>query len=62
MNYKECTIEELVEHILSASCQAVTQQLTYHKKRGNQDIVDKIGEARKIAQKRRLLMKLESLG
>lgn len=61
MNYSNCTVEELAEHVNSVTCQSVSQTLAYHRKRGNKEIVDKIAEARKLARKQRLTKMLEEL-
>lgn len=61
MNYRVCTIEELATHLVQSTCQAVTQQLKYHRSKGNSEIVLKIQKARILAKQMKLLAKMESL-
>ena len=61
MNYKDCTVEELAEHVMNVPAQSVSQMLTYHRNKGHDDIVEKIAAARKIARKIRLTKALEAL-
>lgn len=61
MDYKLCSMEELVAHIVSSNSQKITQQLMYYKKIGNEVMIAKITQARKAAQKQRLLEKIAEL-
>lgn len=61
MNYQECTVEELVEHVMRKSKQAITQQLMYYQKKGNTEVVVKIKKARMLAKQKKLLADMEAL-
>lgn len=61
MNYQDCTVEDLAKHVEASPSSRITQQLTYYRKVGNEEMVEKILEARKIVKKRKLLKLLESL-
>lgn len=61
MNYKECTVEELAQHVLESTVAAITQQLSYYRKKQNFEVVEKILLARKLAKKIKLQRLLESM-
>lgn len=61
MNYKTCTIEELIEHIKSNTTQAVTQQLMYYRSRGVVEVVEKIQKARLLVKQMKVAAQLERL-
>lgn len=61
MNYQTCTTEELVEHVLTNTAQAITQQIAYYRQRGNEEIVNKIIMARLLARQSKLLKQMETL-
>lgn len=62
MNYKECTVEELAQHVLVSTVAAITQQLSYYRKKQDFEVVEKILLARKLAKKIKLQRLLESMG
>jgi hypothetical protein len=61
MDYKLATVEELADYIEISSAQRITQQLIYHRKKGHDDIVQKIKDARAVVRKRKLVRLLETL-
>ena len=61
MNYKTCTLEEMVTHIECNTTQAITQQLMYYQKKGFIEVVVKIQKARILLQQKKLALKMESL-
>lgn len=61
MNYKTCTIEELAAFFKDKTSQAITQQLKYYQKNGNEEVVVKIKKARILHNQQKLVEKLESL-
>lgn len=61
MDYKLATVEELADYVEISSVQRITQQLMYHRKKGHDDIVQKIKDARLIVKKRKLQRLLETL-
>jgi hypothetical protein len=61
MNYQDCTIEELVEHVLSSTVAAITQQLSYYRKKEDLEVVEKILRARILAKQKKLQQQLEGL-
>ena len=50
MNYQECTIEELANHFLTKTTQAITQQMRYYQSKNNIEIVSKIKKARALSK------------
>lgn len=60
-DYKGCTVEELADHIETVKAQIITTTMIYYCKRGVQEMVDKIVEARKIVKKRKLIRQLEQM-
>ena len=61
MDYKLCTLEELIEYVLSSPVSRITQQLMYYRKTDNKVMVDKIMKARMIAKSRKLQEKIDTL-
>lgn len=61
MNYKTCTVDEMVAHIECNTTQAITQQLMYYQKKGYADVVVKIQKARILLKQKKLALKMESL-
>ena len=61
MNYQTCSTEELVEHVLNSTAQAITQQIAYYRQRGNDEVVTKIKMARLLARQKKLQKQMESL-
>lgn len=57
-NYRTASELEMVEHILSASPQAVQAAILYYEKQGEQDVVTKIRRTRNKAKLRRLELKI----
>lgn len=57
-NYRTASELEMVEHILSASPQAVQAAILYYDKQGEQDVVTKIRRTRNKAKLRRLELKI----
>ena len=60
-DYRNCTVEELANHVEASNAQLISTTLIYYQKRGAEDMVEKIKEARKIVKKRKLLKQLEGL-
>lgn len=61
MNYKKCTVEELAQHVLENTVAAITQQLSYYRKKQDFEVVEKILLARKLAKKIKLQRLLEEM-
>jgi hypothetical protein len=61
MDYKLATVEELADYVEISSVQRITQQLMYHRKKGHEDIVEKIKAARAVVRRRKLVKLLETL-
>ena len=61
MNYRDCTVEELAQHVLKSTVAAITQQLSYYRKKQEFDVVEKILLARKLAKKMKLQRLLEEM-
>lgn len=61
MDYQSCTVEELALHVNNSTSQAVTQQLSYYKKRGNTEVVAKIKVARLLAKQIKISEKIGNL-
>lgn len=57
-NYRTASDNEMVEHILSASPQAVQAAILYYDKQGEHDVVTKIRRMRNKAKLRRLELKI----
>ncbi len=57
--YREATIDEAVEMVLTSSHSAVQSAKSYYTSRGEVEIVDKINKARKLASIRRIELKLQ---
>lgn len=60
-DYRNCTTEELADHVESSNAQLISTTLIYYQKRGVDEMVEKIKEARKIVKKRKLTRLLESM-
>lgn len=61
MDYQSCTVGELALHVNNTTSQAITQQLSYYRKRGNTEIVSKIKTARLLAKQVKISEKLRGL-
>lgn len=61
MDYKLSTVEELADFIENSPCSRITQQLSHYRKSGNDVMVTKILEARKIVKRRKLTKQLQEL-
>lgn len=61
MNYKICTLDEMVAHVECNTTQAITQQLMYYQKNGNIDVVVKIQKARILIKQKKLALEMGSL-
>jgi len=60
-DYRNCTVEELADHVEASNAQLISTTLIYYQKRGVEGMVEKIKEARKIVRKRKLLKQLEDM-
>lgn len=60
-DYKNCSVEELADHVEINSAQLITTTMIYYQKRGVTEMVEKIKEARKIVKKRKLIKQLEGM-
>lgn len=58
-NYKEATLEELVEKVLTTKRAAVHSAKRYYAEKGDYDVVSRIDKARMIASVRKLQQKIE---
>ena len=61
MNYQTCSTDELVEHVLSNTAQAITQQIAYYRQQGKPEVVTKIKMARLLARQKKLQNQMEAL-
>lgn len=59
-DYRNCTTEELADHVEANNAQLISTTLIYYQKKGNVAMVEKIKEARKIVKKRKLIRQLEA--
>ena len=57
--YREATLDEAVEMVLTSSRSAVQSAKSYYTSRGEADVVEKIDKARKLASIRRIEFKLK---
>lgn len=60
-DYINCEVQVLVQHVLSSPAQRITSILAHHKLAGNQEVVDKILEARRLANIERAKRRIEKL-
>lgn len=60
-DYRNCTVEQLADHVEVSTAQLISTTLIYYQKRGVEEMVEKIKEARKIVKKRKLLKQLEGM-
>lgn len=60
-DYINSSVEELADFVEVSKSQKISLNLIYHKGKGNQEIVDKIIEARRIVKKRKLLKALAEM-
>lgn len=60
-DYRNCTVEELANHVEVSTAQLISTTLIYYQKKGVVEMVEKIKEARKIVKKRKLLKQLEGM-
>jgi len=58
MDYKTCSDEDMVEHVMSKSHVLISKMRKYHLDRGNTDVVEKIDKARLQARVLRLQQKM----
>jgi hypothetical protein len=58
-NYREATLDETVEKVLKSTRAAVHAAKRYYEQRQEQDVVDKIIKARKLASIEKIKLKLE---
>lgn len=65
-NWVDATVQELAVHVSMIPAQHTQTQIRYYKEHGNEAMVEKIYEARKLAKivraERRLTVMKESLG
>lgn len=57
--YRDASMDEAVKMVLTSNRSAVQSAKSYYAARGEQDVVDKIDKARKLARIERLKLKLE---
>lgn len=60
-SWKNCTIDELVEHILNVPAQYTTNAIAYYRRKKDLDTADRIKYSRKLALQKRLLRRAEAL-
>lgn len=60
-DYRNCSTEELANHVEASTAQLISTTLIYYQKRGVLEMVEKIKDARKIVKKRKLLKQLEGM-
>lgn len=60
-DYRNCTVEQLADHVEASTAQLISTTLIYYQKKGIEEMVEKIKEARKIVKKRKLLRQLEEM-
>ena len=61
MDYKLCTVEDLAQFVLDSPVANITQQLCHYRRKGNDEMVAKILEARRLAKKKKLEAQLEAM-
>lgn len=61
LNYRYCTLEELVDHLMGRTSQAITQQITYYTSRGDEETVKKIKKARLLVKQKKLQAKVDAM-
>ncbi len=61
IDYKLCSLEQLVDYIIESPVSRITQQLMYYRKECNKEMVDKITKARLIAKSMKLQEKIDAL-
>ena len=61
MDYKLCTVEELAEFVIISPVSRITQQLGHYRRKGNEEMVAKILDARRLAKKKKLGAQLEAM-
>lgn len=61
MEYQTCTLEELAAFIETSPHPRIARQLHHYRKTGNEEMVAKILKARAIANKNKLVKKLEAM-
>lgn len=61
MNYLDCTLEEMVKHVITSNGASVTRMKAYYKERGITEVVEKIDKARDLARIHKLETKLKTL-
>lgn len=60
-DYKEATLEEMVEHIKASSTSLITRMKRYHRSAGNYDIVKKIDKAREYIKLEKVQQRLKDI-
>lgn len=60
-NYQSCTVEELAAHVEVISPAVISTMRTYYLNKGNDGMVEKLDNARKIVKRKRLLARLEAM-
>ena len=60
-DWKESTLNDCAWHIARSTPQATNTMIAYYRKKDDNEVVDKILEARKLAKKYRTLIKAERI-
>lgn len=60
-DYKEATLEEMVEHIKTSSTSLITRMKRYHRGVGNDDVVKKIDKAREYIKLEKVQQRLKDI-
>lgn len=60
-DWKESTLNDCAWHIARSTSQTTNTMLVYYRRKGDDEVVDKILEARKLAKKYRTLIKAERI-
>ena len=62
MDYRLATLEELATYFAASPCSRISRQLNHYRKKGDEEMVEKILEARRINGRKKIQKVLESLG
>ena len=61
MNYVESSLEEMIDYLATAKSETVTKMRQFHKNKGNNDVVEKIDNARKYVKLLKLRQQIKLL-
>jgi hypothetical protein len=60
-DYQKASLEEMIEHVKTASSASVTRMKRFYEKKGSKDVVQKIDMARECVKLEKVQQRMEAL-